>query len=124
MAPVRNNHSTRSMRPAASTEKDPLAVLGRRLTRTVNMWWPGADLVTTGLEMVSANNDELADMRASATGRKSHMMELADQLSVWEPGFFERLNRAGTHAGAAVRDAKNQLNDGQSNGRSEDARKV
>ncbi|KAG9087800.1 hypothetical protein FRC06_002357 [Ceratobasidium sp. 370] len=43
---------------------------------------------------------------------------------MWEPGFFERLNRAGTHAAAAARDARNQLNDGQSNGRSEDARKV
>ncbi|KAG8709907.1 hypothetical protein FRC08_017906 [Ceratobasidium sp. 394] len=124
MAPVRNTNSICLMRPAASTKKDPLAVLGHRLTCTVNMWWPGADLVTTGLEMVSTNDDELADMRASATGRKSHMMELVDQLSVWEPGFFERLNQAGTHAGAAVHDAKNQLNDGQSNGCSEDTRKV
>ncbi|KAG9123544.1 hypothetical protein FRC07_014785, partial [Ceratobasidium sp. 392] len=121
---------TRAMRPTtAPTETDTLAVQGRRLTRTVDMWWAGADVVATGKEMDSATDDQLAEMRESATGRqvsfsKSRMMELVDHLNVWEPGFFERLNRAGTHAAAAARNAKDRLNDGQSNARSEDARKV
>ncbi|KAG8698494.1 hypothetical protein FRC09_007204 [Ceratobasidium sp. 395] len=51
-------------------------------------------------------------------------MELVDRLNEWEPGFFQNLNRAGTHAAAVARNAKDRLNDGQSNCRSEDARKI
>ncbi|KAG8728695.1 hypothetical protein FRC10_004703 [Ceratobasidium sp. 414] len=124
MAPVRNTNSTHPMRPTAPTEKDALAMLGHQLTRTIEMWWPGADVVVTGKEMESVTNDDLADMHESATGRKARIIELVNHLNVWEPGFFEHLNQAGTHAVAAARNARNQLNDGQSNSRSKDAQKV
>ncbi|KAG9105322.1 hypothetical protein FRC07_009391 [Ceratobasidium sp. 392] len=124
MPPGRSN--TRAMRPTTTpVENDTLAVHGRRMTRTVDMWWAGADIVSIGKEMDSATDDQLAEMRESATGRQvTRMMELVDHLNVLEPGFFERLNRAGTHAAAAARNARDRLNDGQSNARSEDARKV
>ncbi|QRV72169.1 hypothetical protein RhiJN_00183 [Ceratobasidium sp. AG-Ba] len=126
VGPVRNNaNGTRSTRPSTTAEQDALAVLGRRLTRTVDMWWSGGDVVATGKEMDAMTDDELlAEMRESAVGKKARAIILVDHINTWEPGFFERLNRAGPHTAAAARDAKTQLNDGQSNGRSEDARKV
>ncbi|KAG8730082.1 hypothetical protein FRC10_003142 [Ceratobasidium sp. 414] len=63
-------------------------------------------------------------MRAQLEGKKFQIITLVDALSEWEPGFFERLNGAGTHAVAAAHDAKTRLNNGQSNGRSEDGWKV
>ncbi|KAG9091085.1 hypothetical protein FRC06_000711 [Ceratobasidium sp. 370] len=126
MAPARNSNGNRSTRTTATTETetDTLAVQARRLTRIIDMWWPGADVVATGKEMDSLSDDALINFRVNATGRKLRTITLVDALSEWEPGFFDRLNRAGTHAAAAARDAKTRLNNGQSNGRSEDARKV
>ncbi|KAG9092167.1 hypothetical protein FRC06_000215 [Ceratobasidium sp. 370] len=124
MPPARATNVNRSSRSTSASETDSLAVQARRLTRIVDMWWPGGDVVTTGKEMQSMTDDAIIDLRESANGRKLRVITLVERLSEWEPGFFERLNRAGPHATAAARDAKHRLNTGQSNGRSEDARKV
>ncbi|KAG8704571.1 hypothetical protein FRC08_002167 [Ceratobasidium sp. 394] len=133
MAPDRNTNGNRSnstrataARSTAATETDTLTVQARRLTRVIDMWWAGAELVAIGKEIESASDDHLADMRENATVRQLRIFDLVDALNEWEPHFFERLNQAGTTALAiaAARDAKTRLNNGQSNGRSEDARKV
>ncbi|KAG9089569.1 hypothetical protein FRC06_001485, partial [Ceratobasidium sp. 370] len=102
-----------------------LAIQACQLTRMIDMWWPGADLVSTRKEMVSLSDDELVDIHENATGRQGlRIIALVNALSEWEPHFFERLNQAGTHTIAAAHDAKTRLNNGQSNGCSEDTRKV
>ncbi|KAG8733628.1 hypothetical protein FRC10_012233, partial [Ceratobasidium sp. 414] len=99
MAPARTSCSSRSM-PQSDT--DSLAVQACRLTRMVDMWFPGSDLVTTGKEMQSMTDDELLKFHEGANQRKLQIITLAKHLSEWELGFFERLNRAGPHATATI----------------------
>ncbi|KAG8726188.1 hypothetical protein FRC10_007397 [Ceratobasidium sp. 414] len=88
------------------------------------MWWPGGDLITTGKEMQTMTDNQIIEFREGANKKKLRIIALVEHLSEWEPGFFERLNQAGPHVTAAARDARTRLNNGQSNGRSEDGRKV
>ncbi|EUC56733.1 hypothetical protein RSOL_191920, partial [Rhizoctonia solani AG-3 Rhs1AP] len=101
-----------------------LAKRARHLTRLYEMFYNATELVNTGKQYQRMSDDERLTFREDANPKSLRLLELHDKLVELEPSLFEKLCRTGPHAHAASRHASACLANGQSNGRSEDMRKV
>ncbi|KAG9076291.1 hypothetical protein FRC06_009585 [Ceratobasidium sp. 370] len=115
--------ATRSENDGLSSEAS-LAIISRPLTRCIDMFWCPTELLSLGRKIARMDGQAELALQAAASPKDKRMLALLDKLNDLDPTVVVRLVQGGSFTGPLTRDAKKQLRTGQSDGKSEDMRKV
>ncbi|KAF8747913.1 hypothetical protein RHS01_11170 [Rhizoctonia solani] len=122
MAPIRANQ--RSTNDSEDPTDTLLAKHSRLITRMNEMFWSPSDVLVLVKKIHRLDDDAELRMRESADPSKKRLLIIADKIYELQPNLAEYLCQNGRPGSIALRDARSRLAVGQSNGRSEDMRKV
>ncbi|CAE6396209.1 unnamed protein product [Rhizoctonia solani] len=120
--PASNNSS--SIGDAEDPTDTLLAKHGRLITRLDEMFWSPSDALLLVKKIQRMDAEAVLRMRESADAGKQRILVISDKIRELQPNLAESLCQSGRLGTVAFRDAKSRLAIGQSNGRSEDMRKV
>ncbi|KDN43597.1 hypothetical protein RSAG8_05974, partial [Rhizoctonia solani AG-8 WAC10335] len=88
------------------------------------MFWSPSDVLVLVKKLHRMDAEAVLRMRESSDPSKQRVPFIADKIHELQPNLAELLCQSGRPASVVFRDAKSRLAIGQSNGRSEDMRKV